>query len=91
MISWTITDEDTTFVTELRNGALNHRSVDEPFPGTTAFRLTRPTLIGLVTGSLDLADALADGRVVVDGAPDLLAQLVSLLAPVDPNFAIVTP
>jgi len=34
---------------------------------------------------------LADGIVSVDGAPADLARSVRLLAPADPNFAIVTP
>ena len=91
VISWVITDDDVTFVTELRNGALNHRKVDSPLPGTTTFALSRPTLIGLITQTVDLAAAIAQGTVIVDGNPGELGLLVSLLAPVDPDFAIVTP
>ena len=40
---------------------------------------------------LDLAAALGDGSVTVDGDPAELGSLVVLLAPVDPDFAIVTP
>jgi alkyl sulfatase BDS1-like metallo-beta-lactamase superfamily hydrolase len=90
-ISWVISDEDVTFVTELRNGALNHRTVDAPKPGSTTFTLSRPALIGLVAGTLQLAAAIAEGAVRVDGDPGVLGQLVSMLAPVDPDFAIVTP
>jgi len=89
--AWTITDEDTTYVTELRNGVLHHRIVDEPPVDTTRFTLSRRTLIGLVIGELDLADAVDDGRVEVDGDPAAMATLVGLLAPVDPDFDIVTP
>jgi alkyl sulfatase BDS1-like metallo-beta-lactamase superfamily hydrolase len=78
-------------VTELRNGALNHRTVPAPLPGTTTFTLTRPQLIGLVTGRLDPVAALTDGSVVVDGDAAELAGLVGLIAPVDPAFSIVTP
>jgi alkyl sulfatase BDS1-like metallo-beta-lactamase superfamily hydrolase len=91
VISWVITDDDVTFVTELRNGALNHRRVNSPLPGTTTFALSRPTLIGLITQTVDLAAAIAQGTVTVDGNPEELGLLVSLLAPVDPDFAIVTP
>ncbi len=90
-MSWVITDEDATYVTELRNGVLNHHTIDQPLDGSTTFRLSRRALIGLVTGLLDLATALGDGTVVVDGDPADLGRLVSLLAPVDPDFAIVTP
>ena len=90
-ISWTFTDEDTSYVTELRNGALNHHTVPAPWPGTTTFRLTRPDLVALITGRLDLADAVGSGTVEVEGDPGELGLLVSLLAHVDPDFAIVTP
>jgi len=89
--AWTITDEDTTYVTELRNGVLHHRIVDEPPADTTRFTLSRRTLIGLVIGELEMADAVDDGRVEVDGDPAAMATLVGLLAPVDPDFDIVTP
>ena len=48
VLSWVITDVGATYVTELRNGTLNHRTVDAPAPATTTFTLTRPALIGLV-------------------------------------------
>jgi alkyl sulfatase BDS1-like metallo-beta-lactamase superfamily hydrolase len=89
-LSWVITDAGTTHVTELRNGALNHHQVDAPAPGT-CFTLTRATLIGLVTGTVDPAQAVADGALAIAGDPGGLQRLVSLIAPVDPNFAIVTP
>jgi len=90
-ISWVITDTGTTHVTELRNGTLNHRTLATPVPGTTTFTLTRPVLIGLITGSIDLVEALGDGTVTVDGDPAILASLVGVVAPVDPDFAVVTP
>ncbi|MFO7590312.1 MAG: alkyl sulfatase C-terminal domain-containing protein, partial [Acidimicrobiia bacterium] len=91
MISWVITDTGTTHLTELRNGTLNHRMVAAPVPGTTTFTLTRTVLIGLVTGTVDLVAALGDGTVTVDGDPAILGSLIGVVAPVDPDFAIVTP
>ena len=90
-MSWVLTDEETTYVTELRNGVLNHRPVADPASDGTVFSLTRATLIGVVTGAVDLATAVADGRVGLQGDPSPLQRLVALLAPVDPDFAIVTP
>ncbi len=90
-IAWMVTDEDRTYLLELRNGALNHRTVGGAPADVPTFTLERAALIGLVTGSLDLSAALDDGRVTIEGDPGVLATLVSLLAPVDPDFAIVTP
>ncbi len=90
-LSWVITDEGTTYVTELRNGALNHRASASPASGSTTFSLDRRVLIGLVTRSIDFATALGDGSVHVEGDAGELQRLVSLLAPVDPDFAVVLP
>ncbi|MCU0261386.1 MAG: MBL fold metallo-hydrolase [Ilumatobacteraceae bacterium] len=90
-IAWRITDEDRTYLVELRNGVMHHRTVDAPPTGVTTFSLPRPALIGLVTGALDLGAAMGDGTVVVDGDASVLGRLVGLLAPVDPAFDIVTP
>ncbi len=89
-IAWCITDEDHTSVVELRNGALHHRTTTSVPAGVTAVWLTRAELIGLVTGTLDLGVAIGDGRVTVDGDPGVLARLMAVLAPVDPDFDIVT-
>ena len=58
--------------------------------GAPTFTLTRLALIGAVTGTLDLVAALGDGTITVDGDLEPLGRLVALLAPVDPNFDIVT-
>ncbi len=89
--AWTITDEDTTYLAELRNGVLHHRTVDEAPDDVTTFTLARRTLIGVVTGQVDLATALDDGSVTIDGDPAEMTNLIGLLAPVDPDFDIVTP
>jgi alkyl sulfatase BDS1-like metallo-beta-lactamase superfamily hydrolase len=90
-VAFVVSDEDATHLAVLRNGALHHRQVTDIPEGTTTFTLTRPTLIGAITGSVDVAAALGDGTITVDGDPGELAQLVEFLAPVDPDFAIVTP
>jgi alkyl sulfatase BDS1-like metallo-beta-lactamase superfamily hydrolase len=90
-ISWVIADEDAVYVTELRNGVLNHHTIDEVIAGTTTLTLTRGALIAIVTGQLELAAALADGTLSVQGDPTLLQGLMGLVSPVDRDFAIVTP
>jgi len=90
-VSWVITDEDQVHLAELRNGTLIHRVVAAPAPGTTTIRLTRATLIGLVTGAVELPAAMADGRVVVEGDLADLGAVLALVSEVDPAFPIVTP
>ena len=91
LIAWVVTDQNEIHLMELRNGALHHRVVDQIPPGATTCTLTRPALIGLVTGTLDAAQALGDGTLTVQGDPGALGRLVALLAPVDPDFEIVVP
>ena len=90
-IAWTITDEQATYLVDLRHGVLSHRIVDAVPEGTTTFTLPRVTLLGLITETLDLPAALADGAVSVAGDPRVLERLVALVAPIDPAFDIVTP
>jgi alkyl sulfatase BDS1-like metallo-beta-lactamase superfamily hydrolase len=90
-IAWHITDEDATHLVELRNGALNHRSVTVVPDDVVRITITRPLLIRLVTNRLDLAEAMADGRVTIEGDASALGRLVGLIARVDPNFDIIIP
>jgi len=90
-LSLVVTDLDTTYVARLHHGALTHRVTEDPDPGGTTFTLTRAVLVALVVGAVSLPDALAQGAVTVDGDPAVLGRLVALMAPVDPDFAIVTP
>ena len=57
VISWVITDTDATYVTELRNGVLIHRSCRSRLPGRRRSGPPAATLIGLVTGIEQLAAA----------------------------------
>jgi alkyl sulfatase BDS1-like metallo-beta-lactamase superfamily hydrolase len=86
-----VTDQDAIHLAELRNGVLSHRRVEEVPDGVAVFSLSRLTLIGLVAGQIEMPAALADGTVTVENDPEVLASLVGFLAPVDPDFAIVTP
>lgn len=90
-IAWRITDEDTTYITRLRHGALNHRTVADVAAGVPTFTLERATLIRLLTGALDVAASVAAGTLQIDGDPSALARMTALIAPVDPRFDIVTP
>lgn len=91
VISWVISDRGETHVTELRHGVLTRRTADAPVPDSTVVTLDRPTLIGLITGTVDAAAAVGDGRIGLDGDAGALAQLAALIDNGDPDFAIVTP
>ena len=90
-LSFVVTDTGKTHVARLRNGVLHHSTAAAAAAGSTVFTLSRSALIGLVTGTLDLGTAVADGVVGIEGDAAVLGRLVGLLAPVDPDFAIVTP
>jgi len=91
---WTITDENQTYRTELRNGVLIHYVLPPDFSGPApdaTFALTRPELIAVLTGGKDIADAVKSGEVKVSGNPAKIAQLKSVLDKPNPGFNIVTP
>ena len=84
-VDWTITDLGERYRTLLSNGALVHFP-DPPDDGAAVvtLRIAKPQLLGLVGGK-DV------GPIDHDGDLSLLAKLVALLDPPDPDFAIVTP
>ncbi|CAM3046491.1 alkyl sulfatase dimerization domain-containing protein [Prescottella defluvii] len=95
VIDWHVTDEDIVHRTQLRNGLLVHFDVDAtvadlPDPDAT-FTLTRPLLLGALLGGVDLAQAIGDGRITVEGDVAKLAELAGYVDEPDPDFAIVTP
>jgi alkyl sulfatase BDS1-like metallo-beta-lactamase superfamily hydrolase len=91
VLSFVITDLDETYVFELRNGVANHRRTSSPADDSTTLTLARRSLIELFTGRLDFGEALGDGRIVLDGDPTALGELVSVIGKVERNFPIVTP
>jgi alkyl sulfatase BDS1-like metallo-beta-lactamase superfamily hydrolase len=94
IIGFEISDEDRSFVVELRNGALHHREGTAP-QGSTVFRLDRVSLIttafGVAVGLLTLEAALGSGTIEVEGDPAVLEELLGYLELPNPAFNIVTP
>ena len=91
VLCWEITDQGLIYESELRDGTLNYRVVEQAPSGATTFTMTRLTMVGILTMRVDFASAVADGTVVVDGDAAELGKLVSLLGQPDPGFSIVTP
>ncbi|WP_067673528.1 alkyl/aryl-sulfatase [Nocardia miyunensis] len=91
---WVVTDENTTYRAELRNGVLVHHVVPPDFSGPApdaTFTLTRQTLIAVLAGGQDLTAAIQAGQITVAGDPAKLGRLTAVLDTPDPNFNIVTP
>ncbi|MFD6269195.1 alkyl/aryl-sulfatase [Nocardia asteroides] len=93
VIDWHLTDTGLVHRTELRNGVLVHFDVetDDLPPAGVTFTLTTANLRAALLGTEDVSHLIADGRIVVDGDPTKLAELVGYLDNPDPDFAIVTP
>ena len=91
ILCWNFTDLAETYLTELRNGTLIHHQIDGPPPDATTIRLTRATIVGILTGSVDAAAAVSSGALAIDGDPGVLGRLLDVLAPTDPDFPIVSP
>ena len=91
VLCFTVTDEEKTYVVQLRHGVLSHWASSEAIAGATTLTLNRRDLIAVLTGEKALADLIQEGSASLDGDPAHFAALVGVLAPVDPNFAIVTP
>ncbi|PYE17492.1 alkyl sulfatase BDS1-like metallo-beta-lactamase superfamily hydrolase [Williamsia limnetica] len=92
-IDWIISDQDRRHRTELRNGLLVHFDVSADGPGSAeaTFTLSKTALLGVLLGGVDLASAISDGAVSVDGDAARFAELAGYLDQPDPDFAIVTP
>ena len=54
-------------------------------------RVERAAFNEIVAGSASIPEMLAAGRLTVEGDQAKVGELLDLLDPPDPNFAIVTP
>jgi alkyl sulfatase BDS1-like metallo-beta-lactamase superfamily hydrolase len=89
-IRWHFTDSDETHTLTLWHGVLTHRrSARGSADASVAVR--RDALDELIAGATTIADLVAAERLVIDGDQAKLGELLGLLDPPDPRFAIVTP
>jgi alkyl sulfatase BDS1-like metallo-beta-lactamase superfamily hydrolase len=90
-LHWRFTDIGEEYAVTLQHGVLTHR------PGTprgqvdATVSVERSAVNHVVAGSATLEALMASGRLAVEGDQAKLAELLGLLDPPDPNFAIVTP
>jgi alkyl sulfatase BDS1-like metallo-beta-lactamase superfamily hydrolase len=91
-IDWNISGAG-THRSSLSNGCLVHHDVETGIGGADAtFTLTKPQLLQLFGGAIDLGEQIASGAIITAGGdPQVFATLAGYLDQPDPNFAIVTP
>jgi alkyl sulfatase BDS1-like metallo-beta-lactamase superfamily hydrolase len=91
VMNWTFTDRNETYVLNLENSALTWLK-DDPSPrADVSITLDRPTLDAVVLKQISFKQALAEGRVKVQGDPSRLVEFMGLLDDFSPDFPIVEP
>jgi alkyl sulfatase BDS1-like metallo-beta-lactamase superfamily hydrolase len=90
-IAWHFTDTARDYTLMLANGVLRHRAGAPAAGADTTIRVRRAAFNRLIAGVAQPLDLVTDGDLVIEGDAALFGELLGLLDPPDPNFAIVTP
>ena len=90
-IAWHFTDTERDYTLVLANGVLRHRVGAPQVAADATVRVSRTGFDGLIAGVSQPQDLLSAGDLTIEGNAALFGELLSLLDPPDPNFAIVTP
>ncbi len=90
-IAWHFTDTGRDYTLVLANGVLRHRVGAPQAEADAIVRVSRTGFDGLIAGVSQPQDLLAAGDLMIEGNAALFGELLGLLDPPDPNFAIVTP
>jgi alkyl sulfatase BDS1-like metallo-beta-lactamase superfamily hydrolase len=91
VINWTFTDSDQTFVMNLENSALTHRTGPLSDKADAGVKLTRAALDAITLKQRSFLGSLVTGDVSISGNPLKLRELFGLLDEFTPDFAIVEP
>jgi alkyl sulfatase BDS1-like metallo-beta-lactamase superfamily hydrolase len=82
-VRWRFTDTNEVYRMELSNGALIHHPTKREDPADLVVTLTKRGLLALIGGKTE--------GLTLDGDPNALQTITSLMEPPNPNFTIVTP
>src|SRR5580658_3278317 len=86
----TFTDTGESFLVEVENAVMRHYA-NRADPAWPTIRLSRPTLVELISGAKAVEAAQADGALAIDGHAQPLADLLALLDRFDFWFEIIEP
>ncbi len=90
-IAWHFTDTERDYALILANGVLRHRAGAPQAEADATVRVSRTAFNRIIAGAAQPPDLVADGELTIEGDAGLFEELLGLLDPPDPNFAIVTP
>jgi alkyl sulfatase BDS1-like metallo-beta-lactamase superfamily hydrolase len=90
-LHWRFTDAGEEYGLTLQHGVLTHRRGAPRGDVDATVSVPRSALNDVVAGAATTDELVRSGQLVVEGDQAKLGELLSLLDPPDPNFAIVTP
>jgi len=91
VLNWVFTDTAQTYVLNLENCALTHRSGQRVTHADATLTLTRQTLNAIMLMQTTFPEAVGAGKIAIEGSPAKLLELLSLFDTFSPTFAIVEP
>jgi len=91
IMNWHFTDTGQTYVLNLENATLTHRSGKTSDDAHASLTLTRKVLETIIVAETTFADAVRAGKIQITGDVTKLMEIQGLLDTFDPTFAIVEP
>ena len=91
IMNWHFTDTGQTYVLNLENATLTHRSGKASNDAHASLTLTRKVLETIIVQETTFPDAVRAGKIQITGDVAKLMEIQSLLDTFEPNFAIVEP
>ena len=90
-LNFSFTDTGEHFAVSVRRAVLVARPGRRHASALATLTMARRILYGIAGGAIAGRDAVADGRLKVDGAPAALAEFMALFDTFDPWFGVATP
>ena len=90
-LRWIFTDTGAEHLLTLEHGVLTHRRKTTTGPVDATVKIERSALNEIAAKTADIGELFNSGRLSVDGDAMKLGELLGLMDPPDPGFAIVTP